>query len=339
MRARGTFLAVAIALGLGAGCVPTIIHVEPEADKARPAADPAECRETMRYAFEALELVEATDPGLPAEEIVPKQAKGLGLDAWAVCAVRHALDRIADPCVPERTLLHQLSAAAQPCQRARTLGRAVVDLAARGHGVATVTRELLRLLERESRALAQFVMDHSPSLGDNRAPVVIVEFLDFGCEQCRAVGPRVKALVKKHAAVLYVKHYPQPGVHAGADYAARASLAAHRQQRFWPMYEALFASSSLREKVVDGIAARVKLDMARYKADMSDPSLQQLVARDMREAESVGVQGTPVFFVNGRRVDGVKELEQRLNESKTRSDKKEKGHDRAPAEGTQAGPR
>jgi protein-disulfide isomerase len=89
--------------------------------------------------------------------------------------------------------------------------------------------------------------------------------------------------------------------------AAIASEAARKQGKFWEFHDRLFANQSQLELAdLRRYAQEVGLDMARFEKDFVDPALKKRVDDDMAEAKSLGVTGTPGFFVNGRFLNGAK---------------------------------
>jgi protein-disulfide isomerase len=103
-------------------------------------------------------------------------------------------------------------------------------------------------------------------------------------------------------------------MHPQALPAAKASLAAGRQGKFWEMHDKIFAN--LREINADNLkkwAGEIGLDVARWEKDMASPEVQQEIDQDMQVARAAEVTGTPTFFVNGKRVmnrsfDGFKAM-------------------------------
>lgn len=81
--------------------------------------------------------------------------------------------------------------------------------------------------------------------------------------------------------------------------AAKAAMAAHNQGKFWEFHDRLFADTPLNNDKIKQIAVDLGLDMDRYEKDMNSPAVQQLVIRDLREGQDVGVRGTPTLFLNG----------------------------------------
>jgi len=113
------------------------------------------------------------------------------------------------------------------------------------------------------------------------------------------------------------KHFPLDSIHPLARGAAVASLAAHRQGKFWPFHDLLFENiKSLKPSQLRDWARVVGLDMAQFEKDIKDPALAQQVRQDVLEASRAGVRGTPTLFLNGRRVlssefttvDGLKKI-------------------------------
>jgi protein-disulfide isomerase len=107
-------------------------------------------------------------------------------------------------------------------------------------------------------------------------------------------------------------------MHAKAEAAALAGLAAHRQGKFWEMHDALFATQGKFEPDdLDALADEIGLDLAKYRRDIADPALAAALKRDIADAKELGINGTPSFLVNGRLVVGarpVNELTTLVNE-------------------------
>ena len=99
---------------------------------------------------------------------------------------------------------------------------------------------------------------------------------------------------------LVMKHFPLPS-HAFAKKASIASLAAARQGKFWEMHERLYAGQKeLNDGKIEAIAREIGLDLERFNADLKDPAIWSLIARDMNDGRQAEVKGTPTIFINGR---------------------------------------
>lgn len=147
----------------------------------------------------------------------------------------------------------------------------------------------------------------APLHGDEDAPVQVVVFSDFECPFCGRVNPSIDKLKEEYGDKVAVafKHYPLP-FHQNARRAAIASLAAHRQGKFWEMHDKLFANQrALSEDDIRGYAEELGLDMDEFEADLNDPELEAWVDADMKEGRGFGVTGTPATFINGRKIVGA----------------------------------
>ena len=167
-------------------------------------------------------------------------------------------------------------------------------------------------LEEQFKNPIKIDVGNSYILGDPKAPITVVEFSDFQCPFCKRGGDTMKDLVEaypKHVRVAF-KHLPLP-FHKQAKPASIAALAAGKQGKFWEMHDALFESQSRiaeGEAFFNEAAEKLKLDMAKFKKDMKDPKLAEIVDADMALGAKLGVRGTPGFFVNGVQVRGARPL-------------------------------
>jgi protein-disulfide isomerase len=102
-------------------------------------------------------------------------------------------------------------------------------------------------------------------------------------------------------------------MHNNAEPAARAAAAAFRQGKFWEFHDKLLAEQgSLNAENYLKYARELGLDIERFTRDMSaqSPTTAKLIAADKSEASSLGVRGTPAFFINGRYLSGAQPFEE-----------------------------
>ena len=156
--------------------------------------------------------------------------------------------------------------------------------------------------------------DHSPVRGPPEAPVTIVEFTDYECPFCREyVTTVLPALLERYGDSLryIVRNSPNPVTHAHAVTAAEAAECAHRQGRFWEYHDALFEDrDTLTVERLRAHAVDLGLDARAFGQCLDDGAAHDIVARDLLDGLQNGVSGTPTFFVNGRRMRGMKTLEE-----------------------------
>ena len=147
-------------------------------------------------------------------------------------------------------------------------------------------------------------IDESPSIGNPKAKITIVEFTEFQCPYCSRIAPTLESLINKYPDKirLVYKHFPL-SFHKDAPAAAAATIAAQKQGKFWEYRWALAPHyQSLNDSTFISIAEKVGLKMEQFKKDMVlDKDKQAIIDRDMKLGMEVGVQGTPNFYVNGKR--------------------------------------
>jgi protein-disulfide isomerase len=152
----------------------------------------------------------------------------------------------------------------------------------------------------------------SPVKGAPNAPVTIVVFSDFQCPFCGRAEPTVKQLEDEYKDKVKVvwKNQPLP-FHPNAMPAAKAAMAAYKQGKFWEMHDKLFSNQqALSDATYAQYAKELGLDMAKFNADLSSPDIAAGIQKDMQQGSSLGANGTPTFFINGRQLVGAQPAEQ-----------------------------
>ncbi len=153
-----------------------------------------------------------------------------------------------------------------------------------------------------------------PAKGPKGAKVTIVEYSDFQCPFCgRAYNTIEKEVLRDYGDKVrfYYKHYPL-NFHPWAQPAAIAAECAGRQseEAYWKLYETFFEKQreinpqNLKEKV-DEALKDAKIDKQKFDACFNNQETLEQVRAEMAEGQSVGVNGTPGFIINGRLISGA----------------------------------
>jgi protein-disulfide isomerase len=140
-------------------------------------------------------------------------------------------------------------------------------------------------------------------LGPAHAHVSVVEYGDFECPNCKQAAPATKLLLQRYPGRVSVafRHYPLTEVHPHAMLAAEAAECAAEQGQFWQMHDLLFENQlHLKADQLHSYAEQLRLDMARYTAQLDDHVYLQRIREHQQSGRDSGVRGTPTFFVNGR---------------------------------------
>lgn len=169
--------------------------------------------------------------------------------------------------------------------------------------------ELLYLINNSKQSFTSvaisFIVDidtvGAPFKGPADAPVTMTLFTDFECPYCRQIIPLLDEVLQKNQknVKLSFKNLPLK-FHKLAEPSAKAALAAQEQGKFWPFHDKLFAEQKLTEETIKKTAVDLKLDIPRFEKDMESPGVQSKLQKDILDAQSAGVTGTPTVFINGR---------------------------------------
>jgi protein-disulfide isomerase len=146
-----------------------------------------------------------------------------------------------------------------------------------------------------------------PVKGPENARVTIVEFSDFQCPYCSEAVAQANALVKNFPkdVKLVFKQFPLD-FHEQAEFGAEAALAAQAQGKFWEMHDRLYAGfPDLSRKTVMRYAKEIGLDVNRFTADVDAHKFRARIALEEKEGEDAGVGGTPTFFIDGKKYNGI----------------------------------
>lgn len=178
---------------------------------------------------------------------------------------------------------------------------------------APATKSAPDSLERPTERLAfpperrhQLALDGAPLRGAEDAPITLVLFSDYQCPFCARMEGSLARLLGEYPDTvrLAFRHLPLAS-HKQAGLAHRAAIAAQNQGRFWEMHDRIMANPrKLTRGTFVGYAEDLGLDRRRFEGDLSDRGLDGVLARDRREAESIGIATPPSLVINGKLVQG-----------------------------------
>jgi len=156
--------------------------------------------------------------------------------------------------------------------------------------------------------LADLTTAQAHADGDHR-DITVVEYFDYNCPVCRGLEPELRKLLAADPKVHLVrKDWPIFG--DGSLYAAYASFAARRQGRYQAAHDALISSSGDLDTKADVLAVlkAAGFDAAKIDSDVMHHAKEYAgdTARVRREAQALGLHGTPGLIVGNQLVAGGK---------------------------------
>lgn len=165
--------------------------------------------------------------------------------------------------------------------------------------------------QRSTENFDKLIRPYSPTLGPEGAEVTLVEFLDPECEACGAMYPIVKQLLQEFEGKirLVVRYMP---LHKNSVYAANVLEIARKDGKFWNALEILFSKqnewashSNPKPELIKGYMDSLSVDLSPMESIMVNDSILQNIMQDKKDAQALGVRGTPTFFVNGMKLDQI----------------------------------
>ena len=158
---------------------------------------------------------------------------------------------------------------------------------------------------------APFVREHSPSFGLNKNSVVITEFLDPECESCSVFHPTIKEVFTDYQdeTKLVIRYLAN---HENSKFAIRLLEAARLQNKYNEALEVMFKNqdkwaqhNNTKPELLWTLLSVTSLDMTKLKADFESNDIDDMLSLDRKDAITLGVRGTPTFFVNGKKLQSL----------------------------------
>ncbi len=167
--------------------------------------------------------------------------------------------------------------------------------------------EKLKMIEQKTRAekTQQSILKNqqelfsstSPTIGDQKAQITIVEFFDYNCGHCKSMTVPIHNIITKNKDIRIIfKEFPVLG--ASSMYAAKAALASRSQGKYHEFHKELMSHhGKLTEKSILNTAIKVGLDIEKLKNDMKSPVFNTQLNEIKKLANKIGIRGTPAFII------------------------------------------
>jgi len=158
---------------------------------------------------------------------------------------------------------------------------------------------------------AEEYVDDDPSLGNENAPVTIVEFSDFQCPYCarfrQQTFDQIKTQYIDTGKVRFVyRDFPLSSIHPMAQKAAEAAECADEQDKFWEYHDGIFANqASLSIDNLKKWAKELGLNENKFNSCLDSGKYVDEVKKDMNDGANLGVRGTPYFMIGNTALEGA----------------------------------
>ncbi|WP_419799582.1 MAG: DsbA family protein [Terasakiella sp.] len=145
----------------------------------------------------------------------------------------------------------------------------------------------------------------TPIAGNPEGDITMIEFFDYQCGYCKRAFPGVMEVINSDKNIRYVlKEFAILGPES--EVAARAALAAHKQDKYFEMHTALMTiRGRLNTDKIMQIAEETGLDIARLKADMQSDEVNAEILSTRAIAQRLNISGTPAFIIGDQIIPGA----------------------------------
>jgi protein-disulfide isomerase len=177
-----------------------------------------------------------------------------------------------------------------------------------------VTESLASERREDTTAVYRVPVAGAPTLGPAGALVTVAVFSDFQCPFCLRATETIRALRARYGDEIRIVWKNEPLViHDRARPAAQLAMEAFAQggnAKFWQAHDLLFAhQGAFSREELEGYGRELGLDAARVRAALDQSTHDDVINADHALAQQLGVDGTPCFYVNGRRLSGARPVD------------------------------
>jgi protein-disulfide isomerase len=147
-----------------------------------------------------------------------------------------------------------------------------------------------------------------PSRGSADASVTIVEFEDFQCPFCRKAQETLEQVLARYKDKVRMVHrdFPLQSLHPASWKAHEAARCAEEQGKFWEFRALLYKNApAAGPEQLSSYASQASMSLPDFQKCVDSGKFRAVVQKDENEGERLGVDGTPAFFINGRRLSGA----------------------------------
>lgn len=162
----------------------------------------------------------------------------------------------------------------------------------------------------EGEGPAKLKLDNPNWLGKKDAPITMVEFTDYQCTFCQrfhiVTFPEIRKRYIDTGKIRFVSRDFPLDFHVNAFHAAEAARCAGEQDQFWKMRDLLVANPSrLSENDILMHGESLGLKMEPFRSCLTSGKYREAIQKDMAEASSLNISGTPSFIIGRSTPDGV----------------------------------
>lgn len=147
--------------------------------------------------------------------------------------------------------------------------------------------------------------DHQ--IGTNTAPIILVEYGDYQCPTCTKAHGLIKRILDNFGdKICFIfRHFPMSEAHPTAEMAAQAAEFAGKHNLFWEMHDLLYTNQEpiTLFRLLD-LGKHLNLPLDSLSEAITQKKFSEIIRESFLGGIKSSVNGTPTFFINGKRYNG-----------------------------------
>jgi protein-disulfide isomerase len=148
-----------------------------------------------------------------------------------------------------------------------------------------------------------------PWIGAEKPELVITEFADYQCFQCRKMHYFLRQLIADQPKKIRLihRHFPmdhevnpivKAPFHIGSGKLALLAIAATKMNKFWKMNDILYSLTQNKESInVNAIADQIGVNVREFVHLANNHEIRKHLYGDIRDGLRLNVNGTPAYVI------------------------------------------
>lgn len=151
----------------------------------------------------------------------------------------------------------------------------------------------------------------NPSFGNKNSKVKILIFEDFECPYSLQAFPELEKIRQKYEPVVefQYKYFPINEIRPHANKTSLAAKCAQEQNKFWEYYRIIFENQKFEDSSLVSAAEMASLNIEKFNLCLEEQKYQEDINSDLAEGLKLKIRGTPTFFINDSRIEGVVDVQ------------------------------
>jgi len=169
------------------------------------------------------------------------------------------------------------------------------------NGIIQKFRQENPRMDEQKRSL--LLDEYAPYYGTTSPKITIVEFFSFNCPGTEEMQDTVRELGIKYQDKIKIifRHFP---TNKEAIEYSLAAECAHKQNKFWGMYDKLFQNQKkLTPNKLIPYARQLGLNTKQFSSCLQDKNTLEIIKQDIRQGTKLGVKGSPTTYINGYKIE------------------------------------